>query len=96
MIGTARERFDAKWRPAEGGCWLWTASVQVGGYGKFDHDLAHRVSYRLYRGTIPDAIISGTRTQSAIAADYGVSVPTISRIKRGRTWQHLDAEEGAR
>lgn len=59
-----RERFDAKYEPTtESGCWLWTASVDVRGYGQIVDGRttggnklprkAHRVSYELNVGAIP-------------------------------------------
>ncbi len=42
------------------GCWLWDKSVYKNGYGQatFNHRkaLAHRVSYELHRGPIPDGM----------------------------------------
>lgn len=38
------------------GCWLWTASRNCDGYGNFDHDRAHRVSWRLHNGNIPPGL----------------------------------------
>lgn len=39
------------------GCWEWLASRQPTGYGQFrakgTMDLAHRISYRIFRGPIP-------------------------------------------
>lgn len=35
------------------------------------------------------SIIADRRLQRLIAADHGVSVPTVSDIKRGRSWAHL-------
>jgi hypothetical protein len=35
------------------------------------------------------AIRADARTQVAIAAEYGVWQPTVSAIKRGKTWGHL-------
>lgn len=35
------------------------------------------------------AIIKDNRKQKDIAEQYGVSVPTISDIKRGKSWKHL-------
>ena len=55
---TLSERFDEKWVPVtESGCWLWTASTSNGyGFIKVDGKMsyAHRVSYELYNGDIPD------------------------------------------
>ena len=40
------------------GCWNWTASKQCRGYGQFSFGgtmrLAHRVSFEIHRGPIPD------------------------------------------
>lgn len=35
------------------------------------------------------AIYSASGTHQAIAADHGVSRPTVSAIKRGERWQHV-------
>jgi hypothetical protein len=60
----ARERFEEKFIPEpNSGCWIWTAAT--GGnaryrYGEFSFngcpELAHRVSWILYRGDIPDGL----------------------------------------
>lgn len=52
------ERFEAKFeRVPESGCWLWTGAIYPDrGYGAFNcppEQLAHRVSWLLYRGPIP-------------------------------------------
>jgi hypothetical protein len=56
-----RERFEAKvYRIPGGGCWVWLASTQSGGYGQFwvgsRMELAHRVAWTLYRGPIPPGL----------------------------------------
>lgn len=46
------------------GCWLWCSTITTGGYGLFyfktqtprRQRLAHRVSYELFRGEIPDGL----------------------------------------
>jgi hypothetical protein len=58
MHGTLRERFDSKYMPVtESGCWIWIGAVR-GNYGSIVHDggliSAHRLSYELHRGPIPD------------------------------------------
>lgn len=41
-------------------CWLWTGAQNTNGYGRFidgnQHKLAHRVSYELFVGPIPDGM----------------------------------------
>jgi HNH endonuclease len=58
---TIQQRFDAKYIPEpNSGCWLWTAAVCSGGYGCIGEPVtrkilcAHRVSWGLHRGMIPD------------------------------------------
>lgn len=58
------DRFHRKYQPDHTGCWLWTGSTFTGtGYGIFNVKMAdgvwrptvaHRVSYRLAKGEIPD------------------------------------------
>lgn len=55
-----RERFRDKWLPhPKTGCWTWIAST-VSGYGSIGvegkTEKAHRVSWRLHEGKIPDGI----------------------------------------
>lgn len=55
-------RFNAKWAPEPNtGCWLWTGFTNPKGYGTFGvarstPRLAHRVSWMLYKGDIPDTL----------------------------------------
>jgi hypothetical protein len=58
-----RPRFEAKFvRRGADDCWLWTAARDRYGYGRIgvggarNIDKAHRVSYRLYVGPIPDGL----------------------------------------
>lgn len=64
---TVEERFMAKVCVAETGCWEWIASRRPDGYGQFQRnrrspgghrapDLAHRVSYELRVGPIPEGL----------------------------------------
>lgn len=55
------KRFEEKFIPEpNSGCWLWVAAITASGYGNFKIDGgfkgAHRVSYELYKGTIPDGL----------------------------------------
>jgi hypothetical protein len=55
------KRFESKFEKADG-CWVWKASTTRGGYGqiggfkgeKWSMLRAHRISYILYKGPIPD------------------------------------------
>ena len=60
------ERFSEKYVPEpNSGCWIWVAAVGDRGYGRletgtkesgFRAECAHRVSYRLHRGEIPEKL----------------------------------------
>lgn len=61
--GTRRDRFMRKVRVNEDtGCWEWIGCVtngtmaSGGGYGRFDGRWAHRVSWELHRGPIPQGL----------------------------------------
>ncbi len=51
-------RFFAKLTKDEGGCWLWTGSLNEGGYGMFSYGgktvRAHRFAYRVLVGPLDD------------------------------------------
>lgn len=54
-------RFAAKWTANTSGCWIWTAARCRFGYGVIGTRaqrarLAHRVSWELHRGAIPDGL----------------------------------------
>jgi hypothetical protein len=59
MKKTLLERFISHVSPEPiSGCWLWDGSTTNGGYGLFagseKTELAHRVSYKLFKGLIPN------------------------------------------
>ncbi len=43
-------------------------------------------------GAAVAAILSDTRDQRAVAADYGICKSTVGYIRRGRLWKHLGLE----
>ncbi len=57
-----KERFELLYLPEpNSGCWLWTGNLNNMGYGKFSINRkivgAHRVSYTMNKGTIPDKLL---------------------------------------
>jgi hypothetical protein len=58
-VRTVRQRFERKFQVTPG-CWQWIAGTQKPGYGRFryltDSQQAHRVSYLLYVGEIPEGL----------------------------------------
>ena len=59
---TLLQRFQDKYVPeVTSGCWLWAASCGADGYGRIyatnGPKLAHRISYELHVGPIPDGLL---------------------------------------
>lgn len=56
---TAVERFSKKYVKLAG-CWLWSASVDKFGYGRFrlnnKTEYAHRASYRMFISEVPEGL----------------------------------------
>jgi len=54
------DRFNAKVKKVESGCWEWQSTIHRDGYGRFwyiDRQWgAHRVSYVLHKGAIPKGL----------------------------------------
>jgi hypothetical protein len=85
------DRFEAKFSPEpNSGCWLWFGAVS-NGYGYFSidskRDLAHRVAYRLYNGSIPDGLELDhlCRMRCCVNPDHLEPVTRGENIRRGLT-----------
>lgn len=59
------DRFHSKYFVAPDSCWLWVSGIKMNGYGQFHvssekgsykNVLAHRFSYELIRGPIPEGL----------------------------------------
>jgi len=54
------DRFKSKFEISENGCWQWIAGKFTNGYGGFRYQgkqwYAHRFSYTLYKGEIPNGL----------------------------------------
>lgn len=61
-ISALRLPFDESFVPEpNSGCWLWVASLNVHGYGRFwekgRHVMAHRLMWEIHRGPIPKGLV---------------------------------------
>jgi len=91
---TQRESTDIRfWKytmPTEG-CWHWIGDLQKNGYGRLGvgrkHHLAHRISYRLFNGEIPDGLEIDhlCRNRSCVNPDHLETVTRRVNQARGET-----------
>lgn len=94
------KRFWAKVAPAdERGCMLWTSAISGARYAVFTLErrtqLAHRISYTLAYGPIPDGLVidhvkaRGCRGPGCVAPLHLEAVTQLENMRRGRggAWQ---------
>lgn len=85
---SAARRFMAKVERVADGCWVWTASRDHCGYGKF-HDgrmvLAHRWSYEHHVGPIPDGLVLDhlCRNRACVNPEHLEPVTQRTNLLRG-------------
>ena len=89
MRGTPQERFWAKVE-VTGFCWLWTGTVNPGGYGVFDtrneiSPLAHRVAYTWLVAEIPEGLVLDhlCRIRRCVNPDHLEPITLLENILRG-------------
>lgn len=68
-----------------GDCWIWTAGATSAGYGLFKHQYAHRISYRLHRGEIPEGLELDhlCRVTRCVNPDHLEAVTHAENVRRG-------------
>lgn len=85
-------RFLKKYRVAESGCWDWIASKKPNGYGQIQTGrrgeglvYAHRVSYELHKGPIPESLVIDhlCRNRGCVNPEHLEAVPFIENVRRG-------------
>lgn len=87
---TLRQRFAAKVnKETTDGCWEWTAFVSAEGYGRFGVGhrvlLAHRVSWELINGHIPDGMFLDHRCANRKC----VNPEHLRVVTNGQNMQHV-------
>ncbi len=61
LAARLRTQFEKHYEVQPDGCWLWTGKISNAGYGTMNalggYVLAHRLSYELFVGPIPDGLV---------------------------------------
>lgn len=74
-----------------GGCWLWGGFTEPKGYGRFQVGgaarLAHRISYELHVGPIPDGLVLDhlCRVRNCVNPEHLEPVTSRENTLRGET-----------
>ncbi len=82
-------RFNSKYTINEAGCWQWLASKCSSGYGTFGLNyktlLAHRISYTLHKGLIPENMVLDhlCRKRACVNPHHLEAVTEQTNILRG-------------
>ena len=89
MLPRVLDRITIGW---ESGCWIWEGTKNPKGYGLISvdgkYELAHRVSYKLFRGEIPGDLPldhDPCETPACIYPEHLAPVTHAVNIARGRS-----------
>jgi predicted XRE-type DNA-binding protein len=82
-------------------CWGWLGYKNANGYGCFQSDLAHRVSYRIFVGEIPNKMCVLHRCDNPGCCNYlhlflGTRVDNIFDMIKKKRDRHLFGEQHGR
>jgi len=83
-----QSRFEKFISQHPSGCWNWTGAKTAKGYGRFHlggNKHAHRVSYEIYKGPIPNGLVLDhlCRNPNCVNPDHLEPVTLVENIQRG-------------
>lgn len=82
-----------------GDCWVWTGCVNPAGYGRLNvggkAELAHRMSWRMHKGEIPDGLLVCHRCDNPAHLFLGTIADNASdMVRKGRSVSMLGEASG--
>lgn len=89
-----RDRLLCKIAVDPSGCWLWTASVDLHGYGRINAHgrtrVAHRTLYEELRGPVPEGLTLDhlCRVRRCVNPDHLEPVTHAENVRRGEAGAH--------
>lgn len=96
---TPEQRFWSK-VDKSGECWIWTASLRANGYGQFMIDnvnrTAHRFSYELANGPIPDRmdLDHACRNRACVRPEHLRPTTRKQNMENSDGWKRLQTPRG--
>ena len=88
-VDDARERFEGRYLISDSGCWEWRGARTTDGYGTFSiHSktvYAHRYSYEIHMGDIPDGLVLDhlCRVRHCVNPGHLEAVTNAENVRRG-------------
>lgn len=95
-VNTSPDDFSALYIPEpNSGCWLWLGHVNSQGYGQHKKRRAHRESYEIHVGNVPDGLVLDhlCRVRSCVNPAHLEPVTNKENILRGESPWALNARK---
>lgn len=89
-------------KPELGPCWMWKPTPSTGGYGQFYLDgkmrLAHRASYEIFVGPIPDGLTIDhlCTVRACVRPQHLEAISLAENLRRAKAWENGAAAQRAK